>query len=82
MSQKTSPLMTTMTPLEIKSLRQKLNLTQIEFWAPLGVTQSAGSRYELNRNIPITILMLMRIIYVSDWPSEDITRHKQTWGLK
>ncbi len=35
---------------EVKELRQKMGRNQLEFWGPIGVTQSGGSRYESGRD--------------------------------
>lgn len=50
--------------IDARSLRLKLNLNQQQFWARLGVTQSAGSRYETGRNVPRPVQHLLRIVYV------------------
>lgn len=47
----------------IKSLRLKLKLNQTPFWLRVGVTQSAGSRYEDSRRIPKPVRMLLAIAY-------------------
>jgi predicted transcriptional regulator len=46
------------------ALRQQLGLTQTQFWRALGVTQSAGSRYENGRGIPKPVHELVRVRYV------------------
>ena len=48
---------------EAKELRQKMRLNQLEFWGPLGVTQSGGSRYESGRDIPKPVRMLLHLAY-------------------
>lgn len=51
-------------PGEISRFRQALNLNQAHFWVPLGVTQSAGSRYEQeNRMIPQPVATLIELMY-------------------
>ncbi|MDR0588375.1 MAG: hypothetical protein LBG61_05340 [Burkholderiales bacterium] len=56
----------------LKKLRGSLGLNQSDFWIPLGVTQSGGSRYESgNRPIPKPIQMLLRIAYGSPKESQD-----------
>lgn len=47
----------------VRELRKKLGLNQSDFWKPLGVTQSGGSRYESERNIPKPIQLLLEIVY-------------------
>ena len=53
----------TYTGEEVLAMRKKANLNQSEFWSPIGVTQSGGSRYESGRNIPRPVQMLLRIAY-------------------
>ena len=36
----------------IRDIRKKLGLNQMDFWSRIGVTQSGGSRYESGRNMP------------------------------
>lgn len=51
-------------PVKIGALRESLGLTQEEFYAPLGVSQSAGSRYENGtRPVPQTIRILVTYVY-------------------
>jgi len=47
----------------IKSYRSKHRLNQSDFWPPIGVTQSAGSRYESGRNIPKPVQILLQLTY-------------------
>lgn len=47
----------------VRELRRKLGLNQSDFWKPLGVTQSGGSRYESGRSIPKPIQLLLEIVY-------------------
>ena len=48
-----------------KRVRTKMQLTQTEFWGRLGVTQSAGSRYESSSNaVPHAVAVLARLIYI------------------
>lgn len=49
---------------EIAQFRKALNLNQAHFWVPLGVTQSAGSRYEQeSRMIPRPVATLIELMY-------------------
>ena len=48
---------------EVLAMRKKANLNQSEFWSPIGVTQSGGSRYESGRNIPKPVQRLLAIAY-------------------
>jgi len=47
-----------------KELRNKLGLTQGEFWAPVGVSQSGGSRYETGRKLPASISTLLHLVHI------------------
>ena len=51
---------------DLKALRKHLGLNQSVFWSPLNVTQSGGSRYEGDRNIPAPVQTLLTIRYGSD----------------
>ena len=48
---------------DLKEMRKKRGMNQSNFWAPLGVTQSGGSRYESDRNIPAPVESLVTIAY-------------------
>lgn len=48
---------------EVKAMRKGLKLTQTEFWTPLGLTQSGGSRYESHQEIPKPVCKLIYIHY-------------------
>lgn len=47
----------------IVAKRKKLGLTQAQYWLPVGVTQSGGSRYENGRDIPKTVQTLLELRY-------------------
>ena len=47
-----------------KELRKKLGLTQGEFWSPVGVSQSGGSRYESGRKLPASISTLLQLVHI------------------
>ena len=55
---------------DVVALRKKLNLNQSEFWSPLGVTQSGGSRYEPGRKIPHPVQKLLAIAYGTEKQAE------------
>ena len=48
---------------DLKAIRQKRGMNQSQFWHPLGVTQSGGSRYESDRNMPRPVETLVTIAY-------------------
>lgn len=51
---------------EVKELRQKMRLNQLEFWGPIGVTQSGGSRYESGRDMPKPVQILLHLAYAPE----------------
>jgi transcriptional regulator with XRE-family HTH domain len=49
---------------DVAALRTRLKMTQREFWKRVGMTQSAGCRYERGgRAIPNTMQMLITLAY-------------------
>ena len=63
------------TPEWIKQTRRKLELSQTQFWAPLCVTQSAGSRYESSRDVPDSVRMLLAIAYGTEPQRFEALKH-------
>lgn len=55
-----------------RNLRKRLGLTQTEFWARVGVTQSGGSRYEAGRWMPVQIAWALQIAYGTEQQSEAV----------
>ena len=55
----------------IRDIRKKLGLNQIEFWGQVGVTQSGGSRYEAGRTMPKPVRELVRLVHIEQ---VDITK--------
>lgn len=55
-------------PIDPRSIRRKLGLNQQDFWPPIGVTQSGGSRYESGRRMPAPVQELLRIVHVEGIP--------------
>ncbi len=49
--------------MDIKKMRKSKGLNQLQFWTPIGVTQSGGSRYESDRKIPRPVQLLIAIAY-------------------
>ncbi|MBC9073421.1 helix-turn-helix transcriptional regulator [Thauera sp. CAU 1555] len=47
----------------IRECRQKLGMSQTDFWRPIGVTQSGGCRYETGRNIPMPLQQILHLTY-------------------
>lgn len=48
---------------DYRQFRRKLDLNQSEFWNRLGLTQSAGSRYESGRTVPPSTVLLFKLVY-------------------
>lgn len=59
---------------DIRAQRKHLRMTQTEFWERLGVTQSAGSRYESGAEMPRPTQELYRLVYVEHIELENINR--------
>ena len=51
----------TFTGEEIRAYRKERRLSQADFWVPLGITQSTGSRFESGREIPGPIQILLNL---------------------
>ena len=51
------------TPIDHQATRKKLGLSQSEYWNPLGVEQSSGSRYESGQAIPTPVQKLAILAY-------------------
>lgn len=64
---------------EIKAFRQKRGMNQSQFWGRVGVTQSGGSRYESERNIPVPVQLLLHIAYATDDRSHRLVDHLRKW---
>ena len=47
-----------------KELRIQLGLTQSDFWLPVGVSQSGGSRYESGRKLPASTSALLHLVHI------------------
>lgn len=48
---------------QARALRSRTKINQSNFWQTVGVTQSAGSRYESERRIPQPIHLLLTLVY-------------------
>jgi DNA-binding XRE family transcriptional regulator len=47
-----------------KELRLQLGLTQADFWSPVGISQSGGSRYESGRKLPAATSALLHLVHI------------------
>lgn len=58
----------------VRALRNSMGLNQSDFWSPVGVKQSAGSRYESGRAMPRQTSELVRIVHIEKIALADIKR--------
>lgn len=49
---------------DVKAIRKKTGMNQIDFWGKVGVTQSGGSRYETGRKMPKPVRELLRLVHI------------------
>lgn len=57
------PLINASLDFNVRALRKRLKIRQIDFWARVGTTQSGGSRYEAGRSLPEPVAMLLTLAY-------------------
>lgn len=74
-----APKLVFSTSVEIKAFRQKHGMNQSAFWGRVGVTQSGGSRYESERNIPQPVRLLLHIAYAPDDRAHRLVEHMRSW---
>ena len=63
-------------PKDLAEFRKKMGLNQGDFWAPYGVKQSGGSRYETGRSIPAPLKLLLRLHLSGVIADEDLQAAK------
>ena len=56
----------------VKAFRTELGMNQTQFWPLFGTTQSGGSRYEHNREIPEPVAMLLVLFSSGVISKEDL----------
>lgn len=66
-------------PAEIRAFRKKHDIKQLEFWHRIGVTQSAGSRYENGRNLPDPVRLLLHLAYAPDDRAQRLSAVLRAW---
>ncbi|AXE37148.1 helix-turn-helix domain-containing protein [Chromobacterium phragmitis] len=49
--------------LNVRTMRNNAGQNQSQFWEPIGITQSGGSRYESGRNMPKPVAALVRLVH-------------------
>lgn len=74
-----APKLVFSTSAEIKAFRHKHGMNQSAFWGRVGVTQSGGSRYESERNIPRPVQLLLHIAYAPDARSHRLVDDLRKW---
>jgi DNA-binding transcriptional regulator YiaG len=60
---------------EIRAFRKKMQMNQQEFWGKVCVTQSGGSRYENQRDIPLATKVLLHLVYVEKQDISKVIKH-------
>jgi len=58
-----------------KAARTALGINQSQFWQQVFVTQSGGSRYENERNVPRSVRALLVIAYGTDEQAQAVFDH-------
>lgn len=56
----------------VRARRKELRLSQGAFWGRVAVTQSAGSRYESERDLPEPIQLLLQLAYGTDEEAQEL----------
>jgi len=64
-----------MVKFDSKAARTALGINQSQFWQQVFVTQSGGSRYENERNVPRSIRALLVIAYGTDEQAQAVFDH-------
>lgn len=77
-----APKMAFTDPAKIKSLRVKLGMNQSQFWSRIGVTQSAGSRYESGDNIPTPTQHILTVTYGTERQAAAAVKALRNWRRK
>ena len=64
-----------MVKFDSKAARTALGINQSQFWQQVCVTQSGGSRYENERNVPRSVRALLVIAYGTDAEAKAMFDH-------
>lgn len=67
---------------DITAIRRARNENQSQYWTRLGVTQSAGSRYENERDLPEPTAILLALFETGVVSEQDIATAKKACGIK
>jgi transcriptional regulator with XRE-family HTH domain len=65
---------------EARKLREKMDMSQTDFWSKLGVSQSASSRYESGRRVPMPLKTLLMIAYGNENKAVGLFNALRKWG--
>lgn len=76
---KKPPKLPFQSPDEIRAFREKCQMNQTEFWTRVGVTQSAGSRYESGRSIARPVQTMLAIAYGTPAQSAKAVEYLRSW---
>lgn len=68
-------------PINLTQLRKQLYMNQKDFWGAIGVTQSAGSRYESGKSIPQPVSELLRLVYLEQLDLQKVNRYDMAIAL-
>lgn len=72
------PKLRIVTGADAKEVREKLQLSQKDFWGKLHVGQAGGSRYEGGRAIPVPVRLLLNITYGTPKQVEQVVNSLRT----
>lgn len=61
--------------MDVRQIRTNLGLNQTQFWSRVFVTQSGGSRYENEREVPKPVQALLAIAYGSEAQAKAMVDH-------
>lgn len=64
---------------DVRKTRKAQGMNQTQFWRPLGVTQSGGSRYESGRDLPKPVAIVLTLKFGS---AKDKARVVKEVGLQ
>lgn len=58
---KDNPKSLIITAESLRALREKRRENQTKFWKKFGVSQSRGSRFELGKELPLPVIILIKL---------------------
>lgn len=66
-----------MTPSILRECRKSRRESQFRFWSRFGVTQSRGSRFELGKEIPQPVAILLKLYFDGTITDQDLRLAKR-----